>query len=237
MRRLLIADVHANLPALDAVLRDAGPVDEVLFLGDIVGYGPHPAQCVDLLQRLGALAVAGNHDREVLQRRLLEAPCEPVTWLRWTAGRLTDAHLAYIAGLPRERRISTGIGEILALHHPSGAPYLHPDMPDAELARYFAAASAPIVLLGHSHRLIDRLVGGRRLVCLPAVGQPRDGDPRAGYALESGGELSFHRVEYDVESVVADVREIGLDATFTARWVAFMRTAFDPEWSRPYRRG
>ena len=235
MRRLFIADVHANLPAFEAVLRDAGVVDEVIFLGDIVGYGPHPAECIDLLRTLGARAAAGNHDLEV------PAACprpgdaaEPVNWSRWTFEQLTDSHRAYLARLPRHLTIAGEGAEITAVHHPPGAPYLHPDMPDATLARHCRAAPGSSVYFGHSHRPIDRVVDGRRLVCVPPVGQPRDGDPRAGYALEVGGELSFHRVAYDVEAVVADVRAIGLDPAFATRWVEFLRTGFDDEWSRPW---
>lgn len=237
MRRLLIADVHANLPAFEAALRDAGAVDEVIFLGDIVGYGPHPAECIDLLQATGARALSGNHDRELLEVSLrADAPGAPVNWLQWSLLQLTDAHLAYLAGLPEEFVIpADGGGGIRALHHPPGAPYLHPAMPDAALARHGRNAPGAFVVFGHSHRPIDRVVGGRRLVCLPAIGQPRDGDPRAGYALLTDGDLSFHRVAYDVEAVVADVRAIGLDPAFTARWVEFLRTGFDDEWSRPYR--
>ncbi len=109
-------------------------------------------------------------------------------------------------------------------------------MPDAVLARHCGSAPGPFVIFGHSHYLIDRVVAGRRIVCLPAIGQPRDGDPRAGYALQEAGRLSFHRVRYDVEAVVADVCAIGLDATFTARWGQFLRTGHDDEWSRPYRK-
>jgi diadenosine tetraphosphatase ApaH/serine/threonine PP2A family protein phosphatase len=234
MRRLLIADVHANLPAFEAVLRDAGAVDETIFLGDVVGFGPHPAECVDLLQSTRARAIAGNHDYEVL--RLSDwsfIPGEPVNWSRWTRRQLIDAQVDYLERLPAGRTIAGG--EIRVIHHPSGAPYLHPQMPDAVFARHFRAVAGDAVFFAHSHRVIDRTVEGRRLVCIPSVGQPRDGDPRAGYALESGGELSFHRVAYDVEAVAADVRAIGLDPAFTSRWIEFLRTGFDEEWSRPWR--
>lgn len=235
MRRLLIADVHANLPAFEAVLRDAGEVDEVVFLGDIVGYGPHPAQCLDLLLRIGARSIVGNHDREVLALTACpEPPARPVNWLQWTFRQLAQAHLAYLASLPEERVINCGGEQVRVMHHPPGAPYLHPAMPDAVLSRHFRAVPGSAVFFGHSHRQIDRTVDGRRLVCIPAVGQPRDGDPRAGYALESDGELSFHRVCHDVERVVADVRAIGLDPAFTRRWVRFVRAGFDHEWSREY---
>lgn len=236
MRRLFIADVHANLPAFDRVLEHAGDVDEIVFLGDIVGFGPHPGECVDRLRKLRAQAINGNHDLEVLAASRAPAESEiPVNWLHWTRQQLTEAHLAYLAGLPTERFISTAAGEIHAIHHPPGAPYLHPAMPDAMLARHCRSTSGQFVVFGHSHRLIDRVIDGRRLVCIPPVGQPRDGDPRAGYALQTERQLSFHRVEYDMESVAADVHDIGLDAEFTARWIAFLRTGFDEEWSRPYR--
>jgi len=107
-------------------------------------------------------------------------------------------------------------------------------MSDLVLARHCRATSGSFVLFGHSHRAIDRTAYGRRFVCVPAVGQPRDGDPRAGYALEVDGELSFRRVAYDVERVVADVRAIGLAPVFTARWTEFLRTGYDSVWSRSY---
>jgi len=236
MRRLWIADVHANLPAFEAVLRDAGEVDDIVFLGDIVGFGPHPAECVDLLWELDALAIAGNHDVEVLcAPPPSESQSGPVNWLHWTRAQLEDDHLLYIEALPADTTVQSGFGEVSAIHHPVAAPYLHPAMPDAVLADWCRATPGAVVAFAHSHRAMDRAVDGRRLICLPAVGQPRDGDPRAGYALEVDGALSFHRAAYDVEQVVADVRAIGLDASFTERWIAFLRTGYDPEWSRPYR--
>lgn len=67
MKRLWLADVHANLPSLKAVLQDSGDCDEVVFLGDIIGYGPHPAECVDMLMRINPCAVIGNHDKAILK--------------------------------------------------------------------------------------------------------------------------------------------------------------------------
>ena len=66
MKRLIIADIHSNLPALEAVLESSPPVDEIVFLGDIIGYGPHPRECVDVLMSLKARAILGNHDRNIL---------------------------------------------------------------------------------------------------------------------------------------------------------------------------
>ncbi len=232
----MIADVHANLPAFEAVLEDAGTVDEIVFLGDIVGYGPHPAECVDLLRETGARAISGNHDREVLQAGNRAGSADgAVNWLDWTVEQLRSEHLAYIGDLPREMTLSSAGASIRAIHHPPGAPYLHPAMPAAALAKHFGEVEGDAVFFAHSHRPIYRIAGGRRLIGLPAVGQPRDGDPRAGYALENAGRISFRRVAYDVERAVAAVRAIGLDRDFTERWVKFLRTGYDSTWSRPYR--
>ena len=235
MKRLWIADVHANLPAFEAVLRDATPVDEVVFLGDIVGYGPHPSACVDLLKQLDAKAVLGNHDASVLAAGGRSAQQSgPVNWDEWTFDRLSDSQRSYLAGLPGERTVVSRGTEIKAMHHPPGAPYLHPAMPDAVLANHLQSVRRPIVFCGHSHRGIDRTVDGRRLVCIPPVGQPRNGDPRAGYALERDGNLAFNFVTYDIESVITDIGRIGLAGEFCQRWINFLRTGSDPKWSREY---
>lgn len=235
-RRLFIADVHANLPAFEAVLQVVGAVDEVIFLGDIVGYGPHPAECIDLLQGMDALAIAGNHDLEVLAvSPRPDAPGEPVNWLQWTRRQVSDTQMAFLGALPTELSVGAGGAEMQIVHHPPGAPYLHPQMPDSVLVEQCASVAGATVVFGHSHRSFDREVAGRRLICVPSVGQPRDADPRASYALESGGQFSFHRVPYDVEVTAKDVRAIGLDPDFTERWCSFVRTGHDAEWSRDLR--
>ena len=235
MRRLWLADVHANLPAFEAVLQAAGAVDEVVFLGDIVGYGPHPAACVDRLQRLQAKAVLGNHDASALaSARSSAIGSHPLDWDAWTHNQLSAAQLSYLTSLPAELRVVSCQVTIQVRHHIPGAPYFHPAMPDGVLAGYLEAVSGAVVFCGHSHRRIERSVGSRRLVCVPPVGQPRNGDPRASYVLESDGVLEFGLVPYDIESVVSDVQRIGLPDEFCRRWVSFLRTGYDREWSRDY---
>jgi diadenosine tetraphosphatase ApaH/serine/threonine PP2A family protein phosphatase len=233
MRRLFIVDVHANLPAFEAVLKDAGAADEVVFLGDIVGFGPHPSACVELLRGLNAKAIIGNHDLSVLERRGRPLSLAyPVNWEDWTLARLSDSQREYLASLPEELTVVSCGGEAKVIHHPSGAPYLHPRMPDEMLAEHFRGVPGRSVYFGHSHRQMDRVVCGRRLVCVPPVGQPRNGDPRAGYAVEEEGQLHFRFVGYDVQSLVGDIRTIGLEQRFCERWIRFVLTAHDPEWSR-----
>ena len=103
MKRLWIADVHANLPAFEAVLQNAGTVDEIVFLGDIVGYGPHPSACIDLLKHLQPKAVLGNHDASVLALgRRAARYSRPVNWDEWTHDQLNDSQLSYLAALPTD---------------------------------------------------------------------------------------------------------------------------------------
>jgi len=238
VRRLWIADVHANLPAFEAVLADAGTVDDVVFLGDIVGCGPHPSACLDLLTQLGGRAVLGNHDTSVLAIRSRSAArSDPVDWDEWTFDRLSASQKSYLASLPAEISVVCCGEEARAVHHLPGAPYLHPDMPDAVFAPHLEPIAGPLVLCGHSHRQIDRTVNGVRLVCVPPIGQPRNGDTRAGYAIESDGALAYRLVPYDVDRVLADIGGIGLAPAYCQRWARFVRTGFDREWSRDYRPG
>ena len=238
MRRLWIADVHSNLPAFEAVLRDAGTVDEAVFLGDIVGCGPHPAACVDLLRGLGPRAIVGNHDAAVLAAG--ERPrgnSGRVDWDEWTFDQLDRSQHSLLEGLPEQLTIASCGLEARVLHNPAGAAYLHPAMPDPVLAGHLEAVPGPLVVFGHSHRWIDRTIGGRRFVCIPPVGQPRNGDPRAGYAVECDGHLTPHFVTYDVDRTAGDVQAIGMENSYTERWIRFLRTGFDTEWSREYRPG
>jgi predicted phosphodiesterase len=212
-------------------LEDAGAVDEIVFLGDIVGFGPHPGECIDLLAEVSPIAILGNHDESILSM----TPGSPSSsWDQWARDRITDSQTAYLKALPRERSLPFGQQVAKLRHLVPGAPYLHPDMPDQVLRDCIAAIPDQFLVCGHSHRAIDRTLGARRLVCLPAVGQPRNRDPRAGYAIEVDGDLRFHFVAYDVERVVADINAIGLDETFRQRWVRFLRTGYDPDWSRDY---
>ena len=236
MKRLLIADVHANLPAFEAVLRDAGSVDEIVFLGDVVGYGPHPAECVDLLQRIDARAILGNHDVDILSDPTLGPPGRGAhsIWRHWSYLKLTSSQRTYLASLHDRITIASDGQRVEVIHNTPSKQYLHPAMPDELLAEPFREVPGKIIYFAHSHRRIDRVVHGRRFVCFRAVGQPRDGDPRAGYAIEREGNLEHKAVAYDVERVVRDLSRIRLPEPFLARWIRFLRTGFDPEWSREY---
>ena len=234
MRRLFLADVHANLPAFEAVIEHAGAVDEVFFLGDVVGCGSRPAECADLLRAVGARSICGNHDTAVLASAGEEGFPRAGNWDHWSLAQLDEAQRHFLACLPARADVHS-CGRATRLIHRSPADhYLHPDMPDAQVEAYFRPVPGEAVYCGHSHRAMDRVVGGRRLVCLPPVGQPRNRDPRAGYAVEADGELHFAFVEYDVEAMLGDLERIGLDHALRVRWEQFLGRAWDPQWSRDY---
>lgn len=226
MRRLIFTDVHASLPALTAVLNDAGHWDEALFLGDIVGFGPHPAECAALLREIAPRRILGNHDSDCCNRpRSL--------WDTWTYAQLSDEMRGWILDCPETLSLRFGDVRVLCAHRaPAAVGYLRPSLSAREMAEAFGDSDADLFLCGHYHHGIERTLGGRRYAAIRAVGQMRDGDPKAGYTVEEDGRLTHYRVPYDIERVIRDLDRIGLEDAFRARWSSFIRTAHDPEWSR-----
>ena len=201
-----------------------------------MGFGPHPSGCIDLLRQLDAKMVLGNHDSRILDIGNRGARrAAPVDWDEWTLDQLTESQLSFLASMPTELSVDSCGTIIQVMHHPAHAPYLHPAMPDTVLASHLQAVPYPVVFCGHSHRQIDRTVNGYRYVCIPPIGQPRNRDPRAGYAVEHDGNLEFRYVTYDVERVAADIQTIGLPEEFCQRWLRFLHTGFDVQWSREYK--
>lgn len=227
MRRLIFADVHANEPALRAILEDAKHWDEAVFLGDIVGWGPHPEQCAKLLREIDPIRVLGNHDLSCCAER------KDWHWDAWTYDRLTDETRKWILDCPETITFSSGSEKIYATHKTkNNKNYLSPSISPSEMANSFEESEASILLCGHCHHLIERVWNNKRYVCIRAVGQMRDGDPQTGYTIEENGRLTHYRVPYDVDKVVYDLKSIGLDEDFRIRWSNFVSTAYDPEWSR-----
>lgn len=240
MRALIVSDVHGNLEALEAVLADArrqGPVDEVWCLGDVVGYGPDPGACVDLLASLGAVAVAGNHDLAAVGVIGLE-DFNPYAAeaARWAAEQLSEAQKAYLRGLPRmlERAPFTLVHG--SLRDPVWDYFEPSSMSPRQMREAFQMQKTPFCLVGQSHVPLVCVERGlqfgllqegelsleteARLVVNPgSVGQPRDGDPRASYLLYKGeGKRLLHRrIEYDVGAVQGKMRRVGLPEPLAAR--------------------
>ena len=227
MKRLIFSDVHASAPALTAVLNAAGHWDEALFLGDIVGFGPHPAECAALLREVNPRRILGNHDLDCCMKRPRSV------WDCWTYDRLSDDMRRFILDCPPTLSLQFGEMRVFCSHRaPCATGYLLPTLSAQEMADAFGEEEADLLLCGHYHHGIERTLGGKRYAAIRAVGQMRDRDPQAGYTIEENGILTHYRVPYDIEKVIYDLDAIGLEASFKARWANFIRTAYDPEWSR-----
>jgi diadenosine tetraphosphatase ApaH/serine/threonine PP2A family protein phosphatase len=220
VRVLIVSDIHANLAALEAVLRSAGSVDAVWSLGDCVGYGPQPTECVARLRDIQALMIAGNHERAatgaigVTEFNPLAAQAA-----LWTRETLAEETKGFLDALPEvESR-----HEFTLVHGTLRWPIWEYLMDYDAALGHLARQETPFGLVGHTHvpalvvqdtdlprgcelyYLKDgqsvELNTEQKLVINPgSVGQPRDGDPRASYAVwdTNSQSITIHRVEYDI---------------------------------------
>lgn len=237
-RVAVVSDIHANLHALEAVLAEVERerVDELWCLGDVVGYGPRPAECCELVRERADLCLAGNHDLAVLGLLDLgDFTPDAAAAARWTRGRLSENARAFLGSLePRGERAG------VELFHGSARDPVWEYVVSAEAAEAtFALTAAPVVLVGHSHlALVLSLdetgeptggpavagtqldLGPERFLLNPgSVGQPRDGDPRASWLLLDLDRMfaGFLRVPYSVGCTQTELREAGLPELLAAR--------------------
>jgi len=226
MRTLIISDVHANLTALEAVLLDAGQVDAVWCLGDIVGYGPDPNQCVQRIQELsGLVCLLGNHDAAVCGKIDVAAfNSEARMGVFWTRDEIEDQHKEFLLGLE-----SHAIVDSVYLAHGSPREPIWEYVMDTRIAMSnFDLFETPFCFVGHSHfplKFQERndqytadlsipQVGSTtsmipRAIYNPgSVGQPRDRDPRAAYAIYDSNRQTWTccRVAYDIPRVQLRMR-------------------------------
>ena len=232
LRALIIADIHANLEALRSVVEDAAVgegFDRIWSLGDIVGYGPDPGACIDLLREHEVTAVAGNHDLAacgVITPEDFNEDAAAAIW--WTISQLDFSHYSYLSDLPRKLQA----GQFTIVHGSAREPFWreYVDTPEAARAS-FELLETQSCLVGHSHRpqiwsedgadvslqqpsadMSVELGNGRMIINPGAVGQPRDSDPRAAYAIYDSDRVSvtFHRVAYDRPTTQRKMKEKGL---------------------------
>ncbi len=235
MRIAVLSDVHSNLPALDTVLDHAGSVDAVWHLGDVVGYGPDPDAVVDRLASVGAIGVRGNHDAAAVGGNEIDwFNADAAAAMEWTRRAMSPATAAWLAALPERREI----GEFTLVHGSPLDPIWEYVTSTGAARDNLAAISTTHGLNGHTHVPLafglegDRMeriapaaapgaeLDGRRMLLNPgSVGQPRDGDPRAGYLvldLESR-RATWARVAYDIDAVRTAMRSVGLPVRLIER--------------------
>lgn len=238
MRCAVVADIHSNLEAFQAVLADLearGGADEVWCLGDNVGYGPDPRECLRLLRGLPGVGVAGNHDLAAIGRLDPSAfNPEAAAACRWTTGALQEEDAGYLAGLP----LTLTRGDFTLVHGSPREP-LWEYVLDTQTARAnFGCFDTRFCLIGHSHspllfelnaagsclmhQMPGRLAlaaGSRFIINCGGVGQPRDGDPRASYAIIDMEQqaLRHYRVAYNYRLTQEKMLDAGLPARLARR--------------------
>ncbi|WP_251341990.1 metallophosphoesterase family protein [Haloplanus halophilus] len=220
MRLGVISDIHGNRVALDAVLDDLPTVDGLVCAGDVVGYNPWPADCVAAVRDRGIPTVMGNHDRAVARDTGFRFNAMAAAGVEYARRRLDADALSWLSDLPDERRVVDG--RVKLVHG-------HPDDPDRyTYPEEFAASmldDEDLLVTGHTHVQGHRVFDEGVVMNPGSVGQPRDGDPRAGYAVVelgdgAGGDavtVDERRVEYDVDAVVEAVADAGLPTRIGTR--------------------
>jgi len=239
MRYAIIADIHANLAAFTAVLDDIkgrGGVEEIWCLGDVVGYGPDPHQCIELLRQQNHVCVAGNHDWAAIGK-LDTSDFNPdaAAACHWTAEQLSPKDVDYLENLP----LVIEKDDFTLVHGSPREPIWEYLLSTSDAKQNFDYFKSQFCLVGHSHVPLMfrynetgaclfslfspdiRLVLGKsRLIINPGgVGQPRDGDPRASYAIYDSEAriIKLHRIPYDISATQIRMVEHGLPIRLVTR--------------------
>jgi putative phosphoesterase len=231
MRVLVVSDIHGNLAALKAALRV--PHDALVCLGDTVGYGPEPGACVLLIHERATLAIKGNHDHALVSGADPGCP-EKFRWLADATSPLartqvTPAEMSYLGGLPDSVIQEFDGTRYLFLHATPSDPlhrYLGPY--EAGWLEELRQVEADVVVTGHTHIQFLLTLQGKRVVNPGSVGQPKDGDCRAGYALLEDGAVTLGRAEYDIERTVAALEESGTSPEAVRVLSTLLRSAQSP---------
>lgn len=235
MRFAIISDIHGNLPALEAVLSRVAElnIDALCCLGDIVGYGPFPEECIRLVRDRCTAAVKGNHDSGLLGESSLDDFNQlGQRALRWTAGVVSQEGLAFLRELP----LVTTTGPVTLVHASPANPGAWTYVLTMDVAaESFRALTTDICCIGHTH--VPVVIGEdlsinafrspqgvdghpcRFLINVGSVGQPRDGDPRAAFGVLDAAAWTYDlvRVDYDVEGTAAAILKAGLPEALARR--------------------
>lgn len=221
-RIAIFSDIHANLPALRAVLEDIDRrgVEQHYCLGDLVGYGTFPNEVIKVIRERNIPTIMGNYDQGVgnssdecgCAYKTAEEEALGKRSIAWTNAHTTDENKSFLRSLLPQIPLQLGNLKILLAH---GSPrrineYLYADRPDSSLERILDGVNADVLVVGHTHKPYHRVLpSGRQVINEGSVGKPKDGDPRAAYViLEAKGRdlhVEFVRVPYDVEQAATAI--------------------------------
>jgi putative phosphoesterase len=235
-RVAVITDIHGNLAALESTLAwiDEAGIERIFCGGDLVGYGAYPNEVCALIEEREIPTIYGNYDYAIA-RDLDDCGCAYVTEhdrelgqlsVAWTLEHTGQPAKDFMRGLPFDLRFAVGGVDVHLVH---GSPrkvneYLFEDKPASLYERLAAGETADALVFGHTHKPWVKEYGGVLFVNCGSVGKPKDGDPRAGFALldEVDGELdvTIQRVDYDAETAARDVAAAGLPSEYAEKLLA-----------------
>lgn len=202
----ILSDIHGNLPALRAVLEDARQqgCERVISLGDVVGYYAQPGECIDELARCKAMNILGNHDRYLLTEENCARSKVVAGIIDYHKRIVNAAQLAWL----RESRLSHREADALFVH---GGPEDTQDQYLYVIDDDTVPADVETLFSGHTHVQALINVAGKRYCNPGSVGQPRDGDCRAAYAVLNGQSIELRRVTYDIDQTVVEMKKAGFE--------------------------
>jgi predicted phosphodiesterase len=231
VRVAVVSDIHGNLVGLDACLADVqtqGGADLIVAAGDLCLDGPKPKKVLQRLEEVGAQCVRGNTDR-YLSEDLTEA-VEGLddAQIKWTRNDLGERWLSFLRDLPFALRVGDDDANQLLIVHAnpkSDDEHVWPDADDATLERFIGDETATAIAFGHLHLPYVRLWRGKMLVNVASAGLPKDGDPRACYAIfterNGGWQVKHRRVPFDVKKVATQLADCGIPGS--AELIATLR--------------
>jgi len=230
MRIAIISDIHSNIAALERVFSyiDSINIDEIYCLGDLVGYGPFPDQCIDLIKSKSCTVIAGNHDYGAIGKIPLRNFSQVGrTALRWTKKNICKENQEFLSDLP----LKVVRNDITFVHaspfEPENWTYIFSNL---EAKEAFKGFSTSICFIGHTH--IPSIVGedlslgrlhrnGRFIVNVGSVGQPRDGNPKLSFGILDTDKLSYEliRLDYDVQKTIDAIEQFSLPSVLGRRLI------------------
>ena len=214
MKLAILSDIHSNIHALNSVkaeLKHIGGIDGILCAGDIVGYGAFPNECCRAVSAISKLIVLGNHDLAVLDRDTSFMNPYAAKAVLWTSSNLDDDSRRWLHSLDAEARFQAA-GLDVAIYHGSVGSSTEYVYEDGATESLLTRARCDLLVLGHTHMPYVKRFPSGLIVNPGSVGQPRDGDPRASYALldTDTRECEILRLDYDIDKAAGAIEAAGL---------------------------
>lgn len=207
MKALILSDIHANYPALQAILNNTGNYDKLIFLGDVVNYGPNPKECLNFVKDNADYFVRGNHDNALGYNTdcnsMSSFKAFSIETRKWHKTLLTGEEIQYLKNMPVIEKVHLDNNSFLLAHaSPQGdiSKYLSKE----EIVNEIDNLAAEFILVGHTHIQYKTKVRSTLIVNPGSVGLARDGN-QACYAIYENGIISLHRIEYDVQKTISDL--------------------------------